>query len=55
MQDWVRGGDTGASDSKGIPANLTGILTIVPVLYRRTGICYICTGIFSWGKITDCV
>ena len=49
-----RGGGTGASDSKGIPANRTGILTIVAVLYKRTGICYICTGIFSWDKITDC-
>ena len=41
--------------SKGIPANLTVILTTVAVLYRRTGICNICTGIFSWDKITDCV
>ena len=31
------------------------ILTTVAVLYRRTGICNICTGIFSWDKIIDCV
>ena len=49
------GGGTGASDSKGIPANLTGIFTTVAVLYGRTGICNIRTGIFSWDKIIDCV
>ena len=36
-----------------IPANRTGILTILAVLYRRPGIYYICTGIFICDKTTD--